>query len=265
MKFYRPVANRFFWLNSNDAVKVSKTTNILLKDDSDDTRDANGVTTTLKAYSGMTNVTTTNFKWKLPHMKVKNGQITLFQISSINTLPDQIYCIRLRNIKGENIYDSSGNDHILYLNSGMNDGVLGGSSILQISNSIVDYIEIEISQRSITSSVIASEDGKTANKIIYSNEFVDGINTNSFINTADVYTRTPSTPADQSSGAIMAAAAADLKYNNLVALRTLDLTTAPNLNIHFTIGINIKDYYQEDLECEDYNPDLKQKLSKLII
>lgn len=250
MKFFRPVQNRFYWLNSNDAVKISHEVVSIKKTNEDDTTDSSG-DLIINAISEITDVITTKFSWKLPPINVINGEITLNQITSVNTDPDQIYCIRLRNIKGENIYDSSGNDHILYLNSGMNDGILGGSTTLQISNKIVDQIDIEISQKNRVVVPLLNNLNEIEDKVIYSNYFIDGVNTKSF--ESDTYRITTSSPDD------------DFIYNTKVAARTLYVTTIPNKNIHFTIGINIKDYNQEDLVYADYKPDLKQKLSKLII
>ena len=115
----------------------------------------------------------------------------------------------------------------------------------------MDQIDIEISQKNRVVVPLLNNLNEIENKVIYSNYFIDGVNTKSF--ESDTYRITTSSPDE------------DFIYNTKVAARTLYVTTIPNKNIHFTIGINIKDYNQEDLIYSDYKPDLKQKLSKLII
>ena len=250
MKYFRPVQNKYYWLNSNDANKESVDIINPSIPSSNDGVDGTGAEI-IRAISGFTDTITTKFRWKIPPINIVNGEITLSQIISVNADPYQIYCIRLINISGNNIHDSSGNDHIIYLNNGLDDGILGGSTIIQISNKLIDTIEIEVSQKKRILLPVLNNDNEIIDKIIYSDEFINGINTGS--RETDTITRVTANPT------------ADAIYNIKVQYRTLYETTKENKNISFTLGINIRDYNQDDIIYSNYKPDLKQKLDKLLI
>ena len=115
-KFYEPVKKEYFYLSSANCDQL--------------------VNDGVNSYS---------WKWMIPSIDIKNGEIKIKNISSVNANNGTKYVIRLNSPVVDNCYDSMYGDAILFTSLGLNDTTFTDTPALRIHNKTINHITIKIS------------------------------------------------------------------------------------------------------------------------
>lgn len=117
MKFYKPVRKQYFYLSSLTAQLLN-----------------NG--------NGITNY---YFRWIVPSFFIKNGEVKLTSVNSINVNAGTSYIIRMKSPMCDNTYNSTYAEPILFISRELNDSNLNNSPELRIHNKTINEIIIKVS------------------------------------------------------------------------------------------------------------------------
>jgi hypothetical protein len=114
-KFYEPVKKQYYYLSSARC----------------DLLENNGVSSF-------------SWKWFVPSIFIRNGEVKIKNISAINANAGTKYVIRLNSPQVDNCYDSMYGDPILFTSLGLNDTTFVDTPELRIHNKQINHITIKV-------------------------------------------------------------------------------------------------------------------------